>query len=111
MDPSGDTWGISGPTFLLVYVILAVTVTAVVVRRRRALADPSPHRPVGTLGDRPYDVAYLNDGADLALCAALSAMHRSGTIATAGRGTVVAVGRPEPRADELERAVHHAAAA
>jgi uncharacterized protein (TIGR04222 family) len=54
-------------------------------------------------------VAFLNGGADLALTAALSAMHRAGTIGTAGRGVVVATARPDARADELERAVHHAA--
>ena len=110
MVSTGDTWGISGPLFLVVYVVLAVAVTVAVVRGRRALADVPGGRPVGRLSDRPYDVAYLNGGAELALCATLSAMHRGGTIAIAGRGTVVAAARPEPRADELERAVHHAAA-
>ena len=109
MTPSGDTWGISGPMFLLVYVVLAVLVTVAVVRMRRTLADVPVTRFVGRLDELPYDVAYLNGGAELALCAALSAMHRNGTIATAGRGTVVGAARPEPRADELERAVHHAA--
>jgi uncharacterized protein (TIGR04222 family) len=110
MVPSGDTWGISGPVFLLVYVVLAAVVALLVRRKRCALADVATPRPVDRLADHPYDVAHLNGGPDLALCAALSAMHRSGTIAAAGRGVVVAGQRPEPRADELERAVHHAAA-
>lgn len=110
MIPSGDTWGISGPVFLVIYVLLAIAVGETVRRTRRALADVPTTRPVDRLAERPYDVAHLNGGADLALCAALSAMRRSGTIDTAGRGTVVAAQRPEPRADELERAVHHAAA-
>ena len=109
MIPSGDTWGISGPVFLVVYVLLAVLVAVAVRLTRRALTDLPATLPVYRLAERPYDVAYLNGGADLALCAALSAMHRSGTIAAAGRGTVVAAARPEPRTDELERAVHHAA--
>jgi uncharacterized protein (TIGR04222 family) len=111
MIPSGDTWGISGPVFLLVYVVLAIVVTVLVRRTRRALIDVTPSRPVDRLAERPYDVAHLNGGADLALCAALSAMRHSGTIAPAGRGMVVAAQRPDPRADELERAVHHAAVA
>ena len=110
MTPSGDTWGISGPLFLMAYLVLAVAVTVAVTRMRHALTEVPATQPVGRLDDRPYDVAYLNGGAHLAICAALSAMHRSGTVATAGRGTVVAAGRPEPRTDELERAVHHAAA-
>jgi uncharacterized protein (TIGR04222 family) len=111
MIPTDDTWGISGPTFLLAYVVLAVAVVVAAVRARRALTDVSADRPAGRIDDRPYDVAHLNGGADLALTAALSAMHRTGTIATSGRGVVVATARPESRADELERAVHHAAAA
>lgn len=105
---AGDTWDISGPWFLFLYAVLAVAVVVVVTRVRGALADV-PARPVGGLGHRPYDVAHLNGGADLALTAALSAMHRSGTIAVASRGTVAAAARPDSRADELERAVHHAA--
>jgi uncharacterized protein (TIGR04222 family) len=109
MIATGTTWGISGPMFLLVYAVVAVAVTAAVVRARRALTAPPVERPVARLADRPYDVAYLNGGADLALCAALSAMHRRQTVATSGRGVVVAAGRPEPGTDELERAAHHAA--
>jgi uncharacterized protein (TIGR04222 family) len=109
MVPAGDTWGISGPQFLFVYVVLAVVVTVAQVRMRRALADVPAGHPVGRPDERPYDVAYLNGGAELALCAALSAMHRSETIAIASRGTVVAAARPDPRADELERANHDAA--
>lgn len=110
MSPSGDTWGISGPVFLLVYILLAAVVAVLARRTRRTFTDVPASRPVDRLAEYPYDVAFLNGGADLALCAALSAMHRSGTITVAGRGTVVAAQRPESRTDELERAVHHAAA-
>ena len=110
MIPSGDTWGISGPTFLLAYLVLAIAVGAAVLRARRALADVSAERPASRMEERPYDVAYLNGDAQLAVTAALSAMYRAGTIKTAGRGVVVAAERPDSRADELERAIHHAAA-
>lgn len=109
MIPSGDTWGISGPAFLLAYLVLALAVGAAVLRARRALADVPAERPASRMEERPYDVAYLNGDAQLAVTAALSAMHRSGTIKTAGRGVVVAAERPDSRADELERAIHHAA--
>jgi uncharacterized protein (TIGR04222 family) len=111
MIPTDDTWGISGPTFLLAYVVLAVAVVMAAIRARRTLVTTAAERLAGRLDDRPYDVAYLNGGADLALTAALSAMYRTGTISTSGRGVVVAATRPESRADELERAVHHVAAA
>jgi len=112
MIPSDyDTWGISGPAFLLAYVVIAVAVGVTAIRTRRRLADGSSQRRVTRLDGRPYDVAYVNGGADLALCAALSAMYRAGTISTSGRGVVVAARRPDSRTDELERAIHHAAAA
>ena len=43
MIPSdNDTWGISGPAFLLAYVVLAVAVGVTAVLTRRRLADGSP---------------------------------------------------------------------
>lgn len=99
---SDGTWGISGPVFLVGYLLLAATVWAAATRRRRALAD-APDRPVQDLGG--HEVAYLNGGADLAVTSALTAMHLSGTVAPV-KGLIHAVGRPDPGADALERAVH-----
>ena len=110
MIPSDhDTWGVSGPTFLLAYLVVAIAVIGAAVLTRRSLAGAAAERPVTRMHERPYDVAYLNGGAQLAVTAALSAMYRAGTISTAGRGVVVAASRPDSRADELERAIHHAA--
>jgi uncharacterized protein (TIGR04222 family) len=107
----GDTWGISGPTFLAFYAALIVVVLVAGVRARRGLAEPD--RPVADRrdwGERPQDVAFLNGGPELAVYSALSAMHLSGAIATPTRGTVQAAGRLEPRATALERAIHATAA-
>ncbi len=99
-----ETWGISGPTFLVGYLLLAAVTWIATARRRRALADgpdrPAPHRP--------YELAFLNGGADLAVTSALTAMHLAGTVAPR-RGEVQAVGRLGSGADALERAVHAAA--
>ena len=54
MIPSGDTWGISGPTFLLAYLVLAVAVGVAVApcparprrRVRRAAREPDGGAPV-----------------------------------------------------------------
>ena len=41
----GDTWGISGPAFLLFYVVLAVAVLIASIRARRAVTRAgSPSR-------------------------------------------------------------------
>ena len=107
----GDTWGIDGPTFLFLYLLLAAVVLVAAMRARRRIAGVGAGRTTaadraGPLSGRPQDVAYLHGGPELAVWSALSAMHLSGTIATAGRGVVQAVGRPENRATELERAIH-----
>ena len=96
------TWGISGPVFLVGYLLLSAVVWVAAAQRRRALAD-GPDRPVHDLGG--HEVAYLNGGPDLAVTSALTAMHLSGTVAPV-KGLIHAVGRLDPGADALERAVH-----
>jgi len=103
---AGDTWGISDPTFLVVYVVLAVAVCLACIQARRAIADPRP-RPVLDLTAHPYDVAYLTGGPDLAVYSALSSLHLGAAIAVEGRGSVRA-GR-KVGTDALERAIHFAA--
>lgn len=103
-----DTWGISGPVFLVAYVVIALVVWAVGTRARRVLADPRRTRPAGDLDSRPHDVAYLNGGAELAVYSALSAMHLREAITLAG-GRVTAAGRRDVLTDGLEIAIHSAA--
>jgi len=107
---AGDTWGVGGPTFIVIYLVIAVAVWVATTRVRRTLADPGPTHPAGDLTGHPHDVAFLNGGADLAVTSALSAMHLRGTIAPQ-RGSVQAVGRLDPgsadsNGDDLERAIH-----
>lgn len=101
----GDTWGISGPAFLLMYVLIALAVWIAGTQARRTIAGAPLGRPGVDAEARPYDIAYLNGGPDLAVNAALGAMHRTGAI-TSSRGRVSAAGRVEPGADPLERAIH-----
>ncbi len=103
----GDTWGISGPTFLLAYTVLAVVVLITAIRARRTIVRSGGDEPVTGVGRRPHDVAYLNGGADLAVVSALTALRLRGAI-WSERGNAQAVPRTDPGADELERAVHAA---
>ncbi|OLM33548.1 MULTISPECIES: TIGR04222 domain-containing membrane protein [unclassified Pseudonocardia] len=107
---TGDTWGIPGQTFLVLYVVALVLVSGIVLRRRRAIAQGDP-RGAGTLDSRPEDVAYLNGGPELAVYAALSAMHVDGSLVTSGRTTgQVRAGRvPGHGASALQRAIHRCA--
>jgi uncharacterized protein (TIGR04222 family) len=102
---TAETWGISGSTFLPAYLLIAVTIGAAGLRARMALADPGASSPVGDLTTRPHDVGYLAGGGELAVWSALCAMHLGGTL-RATDGSVQAVGRLEPTADELEKAIH-----
>src|SRR5919198_1658877 len=103
-----DTWGISGPTFLLAYGVIALAAWISTTRVRRTLArGEQPKYSTSGLSTRPHDVAYLNGGPDLAIFSALSALHLREAI-TSSRGTVTATGRLDHGADELERAIHFA---
>jgi uncharacterized protein (TIGR04222 family) len=102
---TAETWGITGSTFLPAYLLIAMTVGAAGVCSRRALREPGATRPIDDITTRPHDVAYLAGGGDLAVWSALCAMHLRGTL-TAADGTVRAVGRLDPDADELEKAIH-----
>lgn len=103
---TGDTWGISGSTFILVYLLVAVVVWIATTRARRTLAARGGGHEVTGLESRPYDVAFLNGGAELAVYSALSSMRVDATIVTTGRGNVQAAGRLPATAAELERAIH-----
>jgi uncharacterized protein (TIGR04222 family) len=87
-----DTWGISGPQFLLLYLaLLAVTVPVVVLARRRALAGP-PGAAVPARLDR-YEVAYLNGGCELVATTAVTGLLRDGVLtSTSRRGRRVRLG-------------------
>lgn len=102
---TAETWGITGSTFLPAYLLIAVAVGTAGICMRRALAEPGATRPVDDITARPHDVAYLAGGDELAVWSAMCAMHLRGTL-TAADGTVRAVGRLDPDADPLEKAIH-----
>jgi uncharacterized protein (TIGR04222 family) len=80
-----NTWGISGPQFLLLYVaLLAATVLVVVVARRRVLAVPDAAAAVPARLDR-YEAAYLNGGCELVATTAVSSLLRAGRLAGPAR--------------------------
>src|SRR5687767_5022917 len=93
---TAETWGISGSTFVLAYLLIAVTIGVAGLRARRALAHPGATSPVDDLTARPHDVAYLAGGSELAVWSALCAMHLRGTLTAADDGNVRAVGRLDP---------------
>lgn len=107
---TGETWGVSATTFLVVYLLLAVVVTVLACwyRARIVAGDPAGVRAVE---GRPEDVAHLHGGPRLAVYAALSAMHVDGTVVTSCRtpGQVRAGGPLTRSATGLQRAIHRCA--
>jgi uncharacterized protein (TIGR04222 family) len=110
-DPAtGDTWGISGPTFLALYGLLAVLIGGGWLwTRQQVLAARAAKQPAGHLARYPQNVAYLNGGAPLAIYSALTAMRLHGWVALSG-GKVQVGGPLGAGATELERAIHRVAA-
>lgn len=100
----GDTWGISGPTFLTVYLtVAALTVAVGAVHRWRVLAGSSTPG-VGQLGSE--QVAYLNGGRQLAGYAAVGWLRGAGAIGV-DRRRLVATGPLPAGSSRLAWAVHN----
>jgi uncharacterized protein (TIGR04222 family) len=109
-----DTWGISGPQFLLLYVALfAVTVLVVVLARRRALAGPPGAATPARLD--PYEAAWLNGGSVLVATTAVTTLLRDGFLtSTSRRGRRVRLGTraaPPAGAHPVEWATYQLVAA
>jgi uncharacterized protein (TIGR04222 family) len=108
---ASDTWGISGPDFLLLYAVLfALAAAGVWLWRHRLLGPHDPRAGAGELG--AYDLAMLNGGAPLAITTASAKLHQDGLLRPGTkRRTLVTEGRLEAGADPLEWEVLQAVAA
>ncbi len=108
-----DTWGVSGPDFLRLYIGLAVAVyvAAMVVlvwsRHRPASTSQQIRDVASTL--TPPEVAYLRGGPKRAVLCAVAGLRARGLILAPGKHRLVTT-RPTPPNEvfPLERAVHEA---
>ena len=101
---NGDTWGISGPDFLLGYALLAaVVLVAAITWRRQHTAGPAEP---GTL--TVTQLALLNGGRKLALYSSIAALRAAGVIDST-KGQLRIIESPPASASPLDRAVHEAA--
>lgn len=108
----GDTWGISGSTFLLSYGLIIVVVGVLVplaqMAMRRGSGDPAAL--AARIERHPGDVAFLTGGPNGAVLSAIGALRTAGVVRASSLGRVQVVG-PVPRgAGRLDHAVHSAAA-
>jgi len=102
---AGATWGITGPTFLLIYVALGVVILAgVIIWRRRYTSGPTG--PLRSL--TPTEVALLTGGRQLAVYSSLASLRAAEAVQIEG-GHLRQIGPMPVGAPELDRAIHAAA--
>ncbi|MGH8903449.1 MAG: TIGR04222 domain-containing membrane protein [Egibacteraceae bacterium] len=74
-----ETWGISGPAFLVIYSgLVAVTTLIMLISRRRRQA--SPRLPADGPGLDAYDLAMLNGGERLVVGVATANLRQAGAV-------------------------------
>lgn len=104
---AGDTWGVSGPTFLIYFLAAAaVVVVGSMIHRARLSAGRGDAR-----GGRltPEQAAYLNGGSKLAVYASLGGLRSANAIGLGPDGALTQTGPLPSGATALDRAVYHAA--
>ena len=102
----GDTWGISGPTFLGLYLALAVAaiVATAIVRSLLARGHTGPGQRL-----TPEQVAFLNGGMQLTTYTALGGLRRAGAIGANPDRTLLPTGPLPAGSTPLDTAVYNAA--
>jgi uncharacterized protein (TIGR04222 family) len=103
----GDTWGIPGPAFLVLYSAALVAVLILSAIHRRILFAGNRGASVDRLG--PQQVAYLNGGDQLAVYAALGGLRGAGAIAGGPDKTLYQSGPMPHGVTPLDTAVYNAA--
>ncbi|OJF12106.1 TIGR04222 domain-containing membrane protein [Couchioplanes caeruleus] len=107
LEAQGDTWGIPGPTFLLLYVAAMVAVAIIAVVHRRILFAGPRDAIVSTLG--PQQIAYLNGGDKLAVYASLAGLRAAGAIRSSAGRNLAQSGPMPAGVTPLDTAVYNAA--
>ncbi|HEX2312580.1 MAG TPA: TIGR04222 domain-containing membrane protein [Thermomonospora sp.] len=103
---AGDTWGIPGRTFLVLYLLAAAGLTVVALLARRSIRrNGAAPREL-----HPYEAAYLKGGPPRAVAAALAALRFVGAVESAGGGRVRVTDGAQARTarSPLDDAVHEA---
>jgi uncharacterized protein (TIGR04222 family) len=101
------TWGIPGPTFLIIFGAALVGVAVLASIHRRILFSGSRGAQVDRLG--PQQIAYLNGGDQLAVYAALGGLRGAGAIASNTDKTLYQSGPLPAGVTPLDSAVYNAA--
>jgi uncharacterized protein (TIGR04222 family) len=103
----GDTWGISGPNFLAVYLGAAVVFFVVALLFRLGVTRSGPDHVVRQPGRG--EIAYLSGGASQAMYSSLAGLRAVGAVALAGQGALTRSGPAPDGMTRLDEAVYDAA--
>ncbi len=103
----GDTWGITGAAFLVLYLAVLVAVLILSAIHRRILFSGTRGVSVDRLG--PQQVAYLNGGERLAVYSALGGLRGAGAIAGGPDKTLYQSGPMPAGVTPLDTAIYNAA--
>lgn len=103
---SADTWGISGPAFLTIYLSAAAAAVIVALAARAFLSRGQVHPGWEPDGEQ---LAHFLGGPQRATFAALAGLRTAGAITTGPGGVLVACGRVPPAPSALTWAVYQAA--
>ena len=103
---AAETWGISGPDFLRLYLIAAVVLAAysIWMRRRAGRAATGSDRPPGAA-----ELAYLNGGESTVMYSSLAGLRAAGAVAVGSLGELTVTGALPAGATRLDHAIHEAA--
>src|SRR4051794_37939866 len=101
----GDTWGITGPSFLIIYAAAIVTVGVLAAVHRRILFAGNRGSHVERLD--PQQLAYLNGGDRLAVYASLGGLRSAGAIEGSADKTLRQAGPLPAGATPLDSAVYN----
>jgi uncharacterized protein (TIGR04222 family) len=102
-----DTWGISGPVFLLYFGSAVVVVAILATLHRRALFAGDAGTDVERLG--PQQIAYLNGRGKLAVYTSLGGLRAAGAIGSGPDKTLTQSGPLPSGVTPLDTAVYNAA--
>ncbi len=108
LSAPGDTWGISGPDFLLVYLGAAAVFLVVAIVARLSVTRSNPGAAPGRL-PTPAEVAFLLGGRTQAAYSSLARLRTAGVIGVGAERGLTVTGPVPAGANRLDLAVYAAA--
>jgi uncharacterized protein (TIGR04222 family) len=108
LSAPGDTWGTSGPDFLVAYLGAAAVFAVAALVARLSVTRSSPATPAGRLPD-PAEAAFLLGGRWRAAYSSLAGLRAAGAVGVGNDRTLIVTGPIPAGSNRLDLAVFNAA--